>query len=871
MSPASRWVRFVSKLLPHDLRDDWVEEWDGELAASGGGTRHAWGALADAWYLRTEGWTMDGTVRDLRTAARALRRKPGFTAIAALTLAIGIGANTAIFSVVDGVLINPLPFPGADRIVSYNHEAPGLGVNVPVIPHSQAMYVHYLETARQLDAFAVFQNTDVNLITDGEPQQLSSLDVTVQFFDVIGVQPFLGRGFVEGEDRPGADPVAVLSYSLWEQNFGSDRSVLGRSVEMDGVRRTIVGVMPPDAAVWSEELFVPMTIDAEPDAGSLGLIGVARLSEGATLESANVEMQDLLVRYAEANADDLPANVLENAGLAAVVKPLKEIFVEDLREALWVLLGTVGFVLLIACANVANLFLVRAEARQREQAVRTAMGASKWDVMRQYLTESILLALVSGVLGLGLAFFGVQGLLALAPAELPQALDIGIDGSVLLFTAAISVATGCLFGLFPVLGYGRREVSRSLRDGGRSATVGRDRHRVRSGLVISQVALALVLLVGSGLSLRSFVALRSVDLGFETEGMLTFRFALPTADYESAARTLDFHRRLVEQLETIPGATSVGMVSGLPLTDAKSATPMEPVDRPFSEDELAPLVETREATPGYFATMGIELLDGRELEWADQGNDFRGVVVSRALADGFWPGRSAVGQSIRSQGDSLAWQVVGVAEDVRFDGVAEEPLPMIYRPVIAGNATEPNVVRSMDAVVRVSGAPLDVVGSANDALRAVDPRVPMINPRTVETIVDESLVSTSFTVTLLGIAAGIALLLGTVGIYGVISYIVSRRTQEIGVRIALGAPSAQVLRGVVGQGMRLTAIGVVLGLVGALGLSRALESLLYGVPRTDPITFGTTAALLTAVALLASWIPARRAARIDPVEALRAD
>ncbi|NNM34352.1 MAG: ABC transporter permease, partial [Gemmatimonadetes bacterium] len=807
-------------------------------------------------------------MRDLRGAVKGLLRRPAFTVLAAVTLAIGIGCTTAIFSVIDGVLINPLPFPESDRLVSYNYEAPGLEVNIPLIPHSQEMYLHYLEEAEQLEAFTVFQNGNVNLVSGADPQQLPALFATQEYFDVLGVHPVMGRGFAVGEDRPGANTVVVLGNTLWSQTFGADPAIIGRTVEMDGVQRTVIGVMPPNALVLNEQVILPLEIDSEnPDAGSLGLIGVGRLAQGATAESADAEMQGLLMRLVEEQTDEAASSFMEDAQLAADVKPLKEMLVQDIRQALWVLLGTVGFVLLIACANVANLFLVRAESRQREQAVRTAMGATRGDVIRQYLTESVVLATLGGALGLALAAFGVRGLLALAPADLPGIVNIGIDGSVLAFTAVISVVAGLAFGMFPALGYGRKGVSGTLREGGRSATDGRERHRARSGLVIAQVALALVLLVGSGLSLRSFVALRSVDLGFAPERVMTFRYTLPRAEYGSHEEVRDFHRMLTERLAAMPGAQHVGMISGLPLTDSKSATPMEAVDNPYPPDQLAPMVETREATPGYFETMGIDIVEGRALEWTDQANEFRGVVVSRALARGYWPERSALGQLIRAQGDTLAWQVVGVAEDVRFDAVADEPLPMIYRPIVLGAPSAPVAVNSVDAVVRVAGNPMDAITLARDVLSGLDPRLPMISPNSLQEVVNRSMMTTSFTVLLLGIAAGIALLLGTVGIYGVISFIVSRKTQEIGVRIALGAPASAVLKEVVGQGMRLALVGVFLGLAGAWVLSRAMESLLYGVPATDPWTFGSTAAFLALIALTATWVPARRAAQIDPMEA----
>jgi predicted permease len=734
------------------------------------------------------------------------------------------------------------------------------------------MYLHYLENAQAVESFAVFSDENVNLITDGDPQQLTASQVTQEYFDVLGVQPFIGRSFAAGEDRSGAEPVAILGYPLWAGTFGKDPDVLDRIVEMDGVQRRVIGVMPEGFLLSDEDLWVPMVIDAgAADAGSLGLIGAARLAEGQTITTAQAEMQDLLLRFSEAHPDELGPEVLEQTGLAADVKPLKDVFVQDVRQVLWVLLGTVGFVLLIACANVANLFLVRAESRQREQALRTALGASRADVMRQYLTESVTLAAGAGLLGVVLASFGVKGLLALAPADLPAIFDIGIDGSVLVFTAMISVVAGLFFGIFPVFGYSRTQLANALKDGGRASTSGRERHRARSALAVAQVALALMLLVGSGLMFRSFRALRDVDPGFDAAGLMTFRIALPGAEYTDADQTLGFHRDLSDRLASMPGVQGVGMIDGLPLSDAKSAGPLEPVDNPMPEGELGPIVERRSITPGYLEAMNIPILEGRAPEWDDQATQYRGVVISETLARTFWPSEGAVGRQIRSQGSENVWEVVGVAGNVRFDDVQDEPLTLAYFPVLSGNAEDPDRALSMDVVVRTPGDPLEAIAGARNALRAADPRLPMINPRTVEAVVEQSMAATSFTVLLLGIAAGIALLLGTVGIYGVISYIVSRRTQEIGVRMALGAPAEVVLRSVVGQGMTLTGIGLVVGLLGAVGLSRVLASLLYGVSATDPMTFAGTALLLGFVALFAIWIPARRASRVDPVEALRSE
>jgi predicted permease len=871
MRSARLWVRLVALLVPRRDREEWVEEWDGELAAHGGTMTHAWGAMFDAWYLRQDGWTMEGMARDVRGALKGLVRKPFFTALAGITLAVGIGANTAIYSVVDAVLINPLPYPDSDRVVSANHTAPG--INVPILPHSEGTYIHYRDNLKLLSSFAVFTEDNVNILTGDEPQRMAGAAVTQRFFDVLETPPLLGRAFVEGEDLEGAEPVAVLGYGLWRQTFGADPDVLGTVVEMDGVRRRVVGVMPEGFSFPSgAELWVPMAIDpVDPDFGSFGMLGVGRLAPGATLEAANAEMQEWLLRFADAHPEEITREQLAQIDFHSDMKSLKELYVADVRQALWVLLGTVGFVLLIACANVANLFLVRAEGRQRELALRTALGASRGDIVRYYLTESLTLALGGGALGLGLAALGVKGLLELAPVAVPRAAEIGMDGSVLLFTLAVSVASGVLFGLFPVLGYARPDLSGALKEGGRATTTGKERHRARSFLVVAQVALALVLLVGSGLMARSFVAMRSVDVGFQADDRLVFRISLPTAEYPDAASVKEFHRALRERMATIPGVSAAAQASAVPLEGTKSASPMEPEDRPFAEDEIGPLVNVRQVTPGYFAALGMDFIDGRDLTDDDAGDGVRSVIISQTLADHFWPGERAVGRRMRNQGSDEGWEVVGVVPDVHFEEITEEPTALAYFPMITGGTASPVPTRQMAVVLQVGSDPLSFVAAAREALGDVDGRLPMVNPRTLRSVVRDAMADTSFTVLLLGIAAGIALLLGTVGIYGVISYVVSRRTQEIGVRMALGAPASAVLREVVGQGLALAGIGVAVGLVGAWAVSRVLTSLLFGVSPTDPATYVGTSLALVLVAVLASWIPARRAALVDPVEALRAE
>jgi putative ABC transport system permease protein len=867
------WLLSVSLLVRRDERVEWVEEWEGELAASGWRWVDAFGALPDAWHLRRDGWTMGRMTQDVKHAIKGLWRKPFFTALAGLTLAIGIGANTAIYSVVDSVLLDPLPYPESDRLYTVNHTAPGLGV--PVLPYSEGMYLMYAEALASLDALAVFQMDNVNLVLGSEPERLSSARVTQRFFDVLGVSPALGRTFVAGEDREGAEPLAVLGYGLWRQTFGGDPSVVGRTVEMDGVMRRVIGVMPEgfrfpqDAEMWTQLEFDP--VDA--DQGSFSYMGIGRLASGATPEALNGEMDQLLVRFADVNGDDLPRTVLEQGQIRGDAKPLKEMYVEDIRQALWVVLGTVGFVLLIACANVANLFLVRAEARQREQAVRTALGATRGDMIRHYLTESVTLGLGAGVIGLGLASLGVRGLLAMAPVALPRAAEVGIDGSVLAYTAAISILSGLLFGLFPVFGYANRDLSGALKEGGRSSTTGRGRNRVQSGLVVAQVALALMLLVGSGLMARSFAAIRSVDPGFEQEGRLTFRISLPSAEYPDVEDARAFYRAFRDRLEAEPGVTRAALASSMPLTGSRAQSSFRPDDQPLPEGELGPLVNLHWAGPGYFEAMGIEILEGRGLGEDDAAGGLRSVVVSERMARQLWSGETSVlGRRIVGMDDAdESWEIVGVARDVHFESLSEEPGLMAYFPLVSGNPDAAFAQRALSVVVHGGGNPLALVDGARQALREVDGRLPMVDPRPLAQVVSEASAATSFTVVLLGIAASIALLLGAVGIYGVISYVVGRRTQEIGVRMALGAPAGLVLRNVIGQGMALAGTGVVVGLVGAWGASRVLASLLYGVSTTDPTTYAVTAGALALVALVASWLPARRAARLDPVRALKAE
>ncbi len=812
-------------------------------------------------------------LKELRVAWRGLVRTPGFTAVAVATLALGIGANTAVFTLVDGVLLRPLPYPEPDRLVSITHEGRG---GEDQLPMSTGLYLLYGEEARTLESLALFQSTVSNFVgEDGEAQRVDGELVTPSLFDVLGVPPRLGRPLLPTDAEEGAEPVVVLSHALWSTRFGGDPGVLDQTVLMDGVSRRVVGVMPEGFAHASGDtrLWIPFRIDPlTAPLAAFGANGIARLADGATVESAHAELTNLIARLDELRPDAVQTIAfMREVDLGAQVETLKDAVVGDVARTLWTLLGMVGFVLLIACANVANLLLVRAEGRQREVALRRAVGASRWDVIRPFLAESFALAALGGGLGVAVAAVAVRTTLAFAPTDIPRMDEVGIDLRVLAFTAAIAMASAVIFGLFPAVRSGRADLSSQLKDGGgRGGTTGRERHRVRSGLVVAQVALALILLVGSGLMLRSMLALLAVDPGFDAEGVLTVSVAVPPGEVEGAVETAEFFQRLTDRLAAQPGVVSAGAVSALPLTGQLSFGGHTIEDHPTQPDELPPMAFGLYADPGYLETMGVELVEGRMLQRGDAANAFRGMVVSESYADRWWPEGGAVGKRLQ-WGPGEWWEIVGVVEDVRHRGLAEESEEMLYLPTLLGTAEEPVVVRSRAIVLRVTGDPASFLPVLRRELRDLNSRIPFANPRTMREVVEASAAQTSFTMVVLSAASLVALLLGVVGIYGVVSYVVSQRTREIGVRMALGASGATVRRMVVRQGVKLAAIGVAVGLLGAFAATRVLETLLYGVSHTDLTTYAAVAAMLAGVAVLASWVPARRAAGVDPSVALRSD
>jgi putative ABC transport system permease protein len=807
---------------------------------------------------------------DLKVALRSLGRTPGFTAVAVLTLALGVGATTAVFTLVDSVLLRALPYPASERILSVQHEAQGGEMQMPISP---GLYQLYAEHARSLSAIAIHAPSVMNFTGEGEAERVTGRAVTASLHDVLGVTPSLGRPLIPADNEPDAAPVVLLSHGLWQSRFGGDREVVGRTVVMDGTSREIVGVMPRGFAFPDDEarFWVPQTVN--PGASPLAFVsqGVARMAPGATPERVHGEIEGIIARMGELLPEAPPQMVamMHRSGLAPRLSTLKEAVVGDLTRTMWTLLGLVAIVLLIACANIANLLLVRAEARQRELAVRQALGAGRWDLGRPFLAESLVLALAGGIVGVAIAALAVRMTIALAPENLPRMGEVGMDLRVLAFAAVVSLAAALGPGMLPLRRHDRGDLSTELREGGaRGGTAGRKRHRVRNTLVVAQVVLALVLLVGSGLMFRSFVALMAVDPGFDRDGILAVQVSVPPAEVAESRAAEEVFRQLRERLGSQPGVVSVSAASGVPLGGQLPLMSHNLEDFPTEEGEPPHMVHLTYVDPGYFETLGIPVVDGRTLGDGDAADAFRGLVVSRAYAERWWPEESALGRRLSVIGGD-PWEIVGVVENVRHRGLQEDPEKILYVPTLTGAAAEPQVARTRELLVRVAGEPLAFLSTVRREVRELNSQLPVSNPRSLEAVARASAAATSFTMAVLGAASLVALLLGLVGIYGVVSYVVAQRTREIGVRMALGATEGSVRRMVVLQGVGLAGIGIGAGLIIAIWASRLMDSLLYGVSSHDPVTYGLVAVTLLTVAALASWLPARRAAGVDPATALR--
>lgn len=825
---------------------------------------------------------MDTLATNLRYTFRKLTRAPLFSAVAILTLAVGIGSTAAIFSVVHGVLLRPLPFEDPERLVGIWHTAPGLGFDE--VNQSPALHFYYAEHGRTFASIGMWDNGSATVTGLSEPEMVPSMNLTHQTLPMLGVTPIIGRTFTELEDTPDGPEAVILSHGYWERRFGADPGALGRGLIVNGVTREIIGVLPEGFSFMYDdaELYLPFRFDrSSMFVGNFSYQGIARLAEGATLEQANQDIARMAPLATEAYPGGITRAILEQAQFGPSVRPLKDDVVGDVGSVLWVLLGTVAIVLLIACANVANLFLVRTEGRHREMAVRAAMGAGRRGIAGQLVLESLVLGISGGLLGLALAFGGLKLLVALGPATIPRLAEIGIDPVVLGFTLVTSLAAGLMFGAFPALRVRTTELAGTLKEGGRGGSAGRERHRARNALVVTQIALALVLLAGSGLMIRSFQALRAVDPGFTApEEVLTFRVAIPTAEIEPSLEVAQAHQGILRALEALPGVAAAAMSTSMVMDGSDSNDALEAETNPVAPGQIPPIRRYKFLAPGYFETLGNHMVAGRDFTWGDIEDRSRVVILSEALARAeFGSADAALGQRVRQslgEGAALPWyEVVGVAADERHDGMAQNPAPTVFWPQVTDDFYGTEGVytrRSMAFALRArDGDPMALLPAVRDAVWAVNPNLPLARVATLEELASRSMARTSFTLVALAIAAGVALFLGIVGIYGVISYIVSQRTREIGVRMALGAERIDVSRMVLKQALVLALGGVGIGLVGAALSTRLMASLLYGVSPMDPLTFTGVALTLCGVALLASWIPARRAAGVDPLEALRAE
>jgi len=810
------------------------------------------------------------TLADLRLAIRTLRRTPGFTAVSILTLALGIGATTAIFSLVYGVVIQGLPYDEADNLVYIDHKAPAVGFDGG-LGGAPGLYWHYSRYAELIEGVTYWEPTEVT-ITGGtaEPTRVPAARVLSGLFTILRTRPLHGRLFSADEDAADGPRAVLLSHEYWQQTFAGNPDVVGQDLEVSGRQVPIIGILPADFRFSRADVY----LDSQRDftQGFSGFNGgmIARVTAGTTIAALRTELDRQIGQIDKTFDDGQTAAFLRDSGIASVPIPLKEFIVGPVQQVLWILTGTVGFVLLIACANVANLFLVRAEGRQREIAVRHALGASRAQVLRGSLTESLTLAGAGCVAGILIANVSVKILLSRIPFDLPRADEIGLNAVVLAFALALSLVSGIVFGALPVLRSGG-DLNRVLRDGSRSATVGKARVRTRQGLVVAQIALSLVLLSGAGLMARSFTKLASVDLGFAPENLLTFRLSLPSSQYEESDSVVAFHDALVERLRALPGVESVGAARDLPLGGRSGGDILIEENDPPGEGEMPPVIWLTRAMPGYFSTVGIPVLAGRAMSQADQDDATPVIVLNQTAADVFFPGEDPVGQrvSIGMDGEPQWLEVIGIVGTAKQERLAEIPAPKAYVSISSSGTF--NSARFMGFVIRAAGNPLALTDAVRTVVHQADRNLPIIGMRSMDQIVTEAGAPMAFTMVLLGIAAGVAMLLGSIGVYGVISYIVGHRTGEIGIRMAVGAAGPDVRRMLLTQGAVVAATGLGVGLAGTLLLMRTMESLLYEVDPFDPLTHVTTSLVLLGVVLLATWVPAARASRIDPVEALRSD
>jgi putative ABC transport system permease protein len=816
----------------------------------------------------------------LREILRRLSRTAGFASVAVLTIALGIGANTAIFSVINGVLLKPLPYPKPDELVGMWHSAPG--INIPELNQAPSNYFTYRDQNRTLTDMGLYNNRSASVTGLDQPEQVQTIEVTDGTLPILGVPPVLGRWFERKDDLPGSAKTVMLGYGYWQSKFGGERSVLGRRILVDGDAHEVIGVMPREFRFldYKFSLIVPMRLDRNKTfLGNFSYRGVARMRPGITVAQVNADVARMLpmVYAAFPPPPGFNEHIFERARIGPNVRPFAKDLIGDVGSVLWVLMGTVGLVLLIACANVANLMLVRAEARQQELAIRSALGAGWNRIAGELLSESVVLGLLGGAAGVGLAYGALKLLVALAPAGLPRLDEIAIDTRTFLFALALSILSGLIFGLIPVFRYAGIRPALGLRQGGRSFSHSRERHRVQNILVIVQVGLALVLVIGSGLMIRTFWALQRQSPGFtRPEQVQILRIAIPETEVKEPERVARLQQAIVEKLRQIPGVSEAGISSSMTMDRRTNNDLIFVKDHAYNESELPPIRRIKYISPGFFKTVGNPLIAGRDLTWTDIYNFVPVALVSENFAREHWGNPTvAVGKRIRENSKDEWREIIGVVGNELDDGANKKAPTVVYWPLMMKQYwIDPVFVARypMAFALRTPRAGSEQLATEiRQAVWSVNPDLPVADVGTQEDIYKKSMARVSFTMVMLALAGGMALLLGMIGIYGVISYSVTQKTREIGIRTALGASESQVVSMFVYRGLRLSIVGVALGLAGAVASTRLMTSLLFGVSAMDPVTYAAVAAAVITAAVAASYVPSRGAARAVPLEALRAE
>ncbi len=810
---------------------------------------------------------MEKLFNDLKYGFRSLLKQPGFTAVAVITLALGIGANTAMFSVINGVLLRPLPYRQPQQLVTIWEESPGRGLyDLPVSFANMSDWINQNHSFEQISAYTF---TNLNLTGTGEPVRLGAVRASANLFSLVGATPMLGRTFLPEEDRAEAERVVVLSNALWQSRFGSRREIIGQPLTLNNQTYTVVGVMPPSfqfpvgfgylGRVLNDpiDIYVPLAPDGhETERGHYSFFSLARLRPGTTIAQAQAELSTIESRLEQQYPDS-------NTGFGVRLIATQEQTVKEIRPALLVLLGAVVFLLLIACANIANLLLARSVSRKKEFAIRTALGASRFRVLRLLLTESLMLSVAGGAIGLLLAVWGTAAFVALGPENIPRLNEVGVDTRVFGFTLLVSLVTGILFGLVPAINASKPDLNEGLKESSKGSSGSAAGKRTRSVLVAVEVALSLVLLIGAGLMIKSFVRLQQTNLGFSTDDLLTMSLQLSESRYPEKHQQVAFFEKTLEQVQALPGVQSAAVTTGLPLTLSISGSDFRVEGHPEPEAGKEMIVNTRSVSPGYFKTLGVRLIKGREFSDRDKSDAPAVAIINQDLARIYFRDEEPIGKRITFT-DGESWMsIVGMIDDVKQLGLDSNAKPEVYFPYPQAPAS------SMSLVLRTTSNPDTLAPAVKGQIQTIDRDLPIDDSKTMKQLLAESISGRRFNMLLLSVFAAVALVLALVGIYGVMSYTVTQRTHEIGIRMAVGAQSSDVFRMVMGHGMFLALIGVAFGLVGAFALTRLMTTMLFGVEPNDPLTFAGIAVLVIAVALVACYLPGRRATRVDPLVALR--